>query len=464
MAVLKSTLILPVESQVRELDAKLLLACAAAERGFPVVIGSRAYLHYHVDAIPRGVYLAKSMRSLSNRMFAILRQLGHEIVAWDEEGLVRFSPEDYYQRRLSPKALRLVSHLFAWGEDDAEVFRKFPDYPGTPIHITGNPRADLLRPELRGYFDREVADIHGRFGEFVLLNTNFGYVNAFASSLNLMQEPRRPGGQRVAGRNTLGMRPGFARGLDAHKHNLFQHFRELVPALADALPDRAIVVRPHPAEDHAAWKQAARGCANVHVLNEGSAIPWLIAAKVLVHNGCTTAVEAAVLGTPAVSYQPVVDDVYDLQLPNALSCAAFDRDELLRGVQQIVAGDRVPRNAEAARAILARHVAALDGPLAADRTVAALLDAGYGDGVPPRSGPLRYLGGWLHLHARTAVKRMKRRRAGHRNAAAFHAHRFPGTSVDDLGDRIRRFGVQLGRFRDLRARQLSDHVFAIRGA
>ena len=34
---LASTLIVPVENQVRELDAKLLLACIAVERGFPVV-------------------------------------------------------------------------------------------------------------------------------------------------------------------------------------------------------------------------------------------------------------------------------------------------------------------------------------------------------------------------------------------------------------------------------------------
>ena len=32
-------LILPVETQVREFDAKLLLACVAAERGMPTYIG-----------------------------------------------------------------------------------------------------------------------------------------------------------------------------------------------------------------------------------------------------------------------------------------------------------------------------------------------------------------------------------------------------------------------------------------
>jgi len=51
-----------------------------------------------------------------------------------------------------------------------------------------------MRPDLRGYFDAEVADIRRRFGEFILINTNFGYVNAFASRLNLMQESMIPGG------------------------------------------------------------------------------------------------------------------------------------------------------------------------------------------------------------------------------------------------------------------------------
>ena len=83
------TVMIPVENAVRELDAKLLLAAVAAERGFPVVLGSRTYLHFAVHRIPRGVYLAKSMRKLSRVMFRILRELGHDVVASDDEALVR---------------------------------------------------------------------------------------------------------------------------------------------------------------------------------------------------------------------------------------------------------------------------------------------------------------------------------------------------------------------------------------
>ena len=75
-----STLIIPVENQVRELDAKILLSCVAAERGFPAVVGSRREIHLKATRMPKGVYYAKSFRPLSRRMFEVMRDLGHEIV------------------------------------------------------------------------------------------------------------------------------------------------------------------------------------------------------------------------------------------------------------------------------------------------------------------------------------------------------------------------------------------------
>jgi surface carbohydrate biosynthesis protein len=76
----KGTLIIPVENQVRELDPKLLLAYVAAKRGFSSILGFRREIH--------GIYLSKSMTAASDLMFQIMRKLGHEIVAWDEEALV----------------------------------------------------------------------------------------------------------------------------------------------------------------------------------------------------------------------------------------------------------------------------------------------------------------------------------------------------------------------------------------
>ena len=151
------TLIIPVESQVRELDAKLLLSCCAVERGYPVILGSRAYVHFEVGTMPQGIYVAKSMRSMSSLMFSLIRKLGHEIIAFEEEALVHPPPEIFYPLRLSPQTLAHVSHLFAWGPDNEALMHGYPDLPGgLQIHVTGNPRGDMLRPELAAFFKEQV--------------------------------------------------------------------------------------------------------------------------------------------------------------------------------------------------------------------------------------------------------------------------------------------------------------------
>lgn len=452
-----TTLIIPVESQVRELDAKLLLACAAAERGFSVLIGSLYFLHYGAASLPRGIYLAKSMRALSDRIYGILGRLGHEIVAWDEESLVRFGFDDYRRRRLSPRILAQVSQIFAWGDDDAEVLRRVAG-PDTPVYVTGNPRVDLTRPELRGFFDREAESIRRRFDPFVLVNTNFSFVNAFVASQNLLQPG--PGGRLTPGDNAAGMTTDFARGVAGHKQALFEHFRAMIPRLAEALPDHTIVVRPHPAEHHAPWLEAAKEAPNVEVANEGNVLPWLIAAKAMVHNGCTTAVEAALLDTPAVSFRPVVDETFDLALPDSLSHPAFDLDDLLETVGSIVGRPKEPAGV-VQRKILEHHIASLEGPLAADRIADELAAAHHEVALARPRSPSAFAFAWLHAQTRRAVKATQGRRADHKHASAAHAHRFPGTSVRDLSERMERLSAQLGRFSELRVSEWSQHVFRI---
>jgi surface carbohydrate biosynthesis protein len=455
-----ATLIIPVESQVRELDAKLLLSCVAAERGFPVVLGSRAFVHYLMPFLPRGVYLAKSMRSLSERMFRIVRGLGHDIVGWDEESLVRGPTSVYYGDRLSPATLRALSVLFAWGQDDAEVFRGFPAATGVPIHITGNPRIDLLRKDVRAYFQPEVDAIRQRFGDFILVNTSFRFVNAFVPGLNLLQ-PGPPGGPPKISANARGMTREFAIGMAAHQHVIFDAFQALVPLLSARFPDHVIVVRPHPAERDEPWERVAGRRQNVRVIKEGNVIPWLMACRVLIHNGCTTAVEGAVLDTPAVTYQPIQSEHFDFPLPNALSHRAFRADEVTRLVGAILAGRLGLLDGGERARIFERHLTALEGPLAADRIVEVLTARGYATRRPPRPRLAAYVPAWIGGNVRTMQKLITMLRPGHRSGAAFHAHRFPGLTVSEFDHRIERLGRVLGRFDGLRVTKLAPYVFRI---
>ena len=338
----KPVLLIPVENQVRELDAKLLLACVAAGRGVSSVIGFKRDMEFRIASFPKSIFLSKSLRIGKRKFFPLARKLGHQIIAWDEEALVHLPPDMYYSRRLSAKGMPYLSHLFAWGEDNRDLWQQYPFLPeGIPIHVVGNPRGDLLRPEIRVYYEAEADRIHNTYGDFILINTNFNHVNAFYPAQNLFQPLQEAGAEPEFGQAARGMTRKYAEGFRDHKQAIFENFQKVIPFLDQAFPNVNIIVRPHPTENQEIYHRIAASCRKVRVTNEGNVVPWLMSAKVLVHNGCTTGVEAYAMRVPAVSFRQTVNDYYDdgfYRLPNRLSHECFELEDLQAMLEQILAG------------------------------------------------------------------------------------------------------------------------------
>ncbi|UCF93503.1 MAG: hypothetical protein JSW39_04895 [Desulfobacterales bacterium] len=441
-------LLIPVENQVRELDPKLLLACVAAPRGYSSVIGSRREMELRIDSFPRSIYLSKSMTVRSLLFFQVARRLGHEIVTWDEEALVHLPPATYFSRRLNPSAIKCVSHLFAWGQENAELWRQYPALSKeTPVSVTGNPRGDLLRPELREFYRAEAETLRTTYGNFILINTNFNHVNAFGLDMNLFKPVKKPGQKAKFGRAARGMSRAYAEGLRDHKLAVFEDFKQLVPKLEQAFPTHSIVIRPHPTENHTVYQQIAARCARVQVTNQGNVVPWLMATRAVIHNGCTTGVEAYVLGVPAISYRATVNETYDdgfYRLPNLVSHQCFDFEQLRETMQRILAGRLGAADGDERQALIQHHLAAQEGPLACERIVDVLEGiARKMAGATGSSAGLRWQRGVITkgLHV---VKQCKAKLPGSHNRPEFQHHRYPGVPLEDLRQRIARFQHILG--------------------
>lgn len=443
------TLILPIETLNREFDGKLLVALAAAERGLKPIIGGRAAIHDNLPSLPRSTYLSKGVRSGSRAIFDLLERFGHAIAAVDEEALVRFSDE-LFLMKLDPDAFPRVRILFAWGEDNAELWQRSQWYAGAPILRSGNPRTDMMRPELRPFHQPEVDAIRARFGDFALFNSNFSVVNHFIPNKTRF---------KVADWVTPEASDQFRTGMLAHKRALFEQFLEAMPALARAIVPNKLVIRPHPSENSDAWQQATAGIPNVAVLHEGAVVPWLIAARVLIHNGCSSAVEAAAIGTPALAYRPLVSDDFDIWLPNALSQSCVDTETLVDAARRTLReGAPLPSNEH--KALLHHHLAGLDGAFCSERIAAGLIEHKAALAKAPGTDPFRWLGAYLK-HRRRQRKRRRRDRAQQGAATSYIQHKFPGIEADWIEARLQRFRRALGRYEDFRARQIRRDIFAI---
>jgi len=462
---LKTSLIIPVENQVRELDPKLLLACIAARRGFTSVIGSRLEIDFRIASFPRSIYLSKSMTARSIKMFRIMRQLGHEIAVWDEEALVHMQPETYFMRRLSPQAIQYVSHLFAWGQENADLWRQYPDLPqNIPIHITGNPRGDLLRPRLLGYFDKETAEIRESYGDFILINTNFSNVNAFVPSLNLFLPDNNTGETPKFGRAAVGMRREYAEGLRDYKQAVFEDIKGLIPKLEKAFPDLTIVVRPHPTEDPRVYHKIANKCTRVTVTNEGNVIPWLRAARALIHNSCTTGVEAYMMGVPAVTYMATRNEYYDdgyYRLPNSVSYRCFNFEELRVTLARILAGEIGASNGDEHKELINYYLAAQHDRLACDRIVDVIEKIMSGRAELPKPAWHAQMKGRCKASGRRLIKWYKSHLPDSKYRPEFQRHRYPGLTLEELQQCIKRFQAVLGDNIELKAEQLSAYIYKI---
>jgi hypothetical protein len=187
-----------------------------------------------------------------------------------------------------------------------------------------------------------------------------------------------------------------------------------------------------------------------------------MAPRLRIANGGTTMIESAVLGTPTIAYQPAQDVRYDDDLPNQVSHRAFTLKELLRQARAVMAGELQAVPEIARRRILDHHLAALDGPLAGDRIVEVLEEAGYLESPPPPTTAGDFLRGFCHNKVRTLSKKINMRRPGHPTNLKYHAHRFPGVTPAELHSAAARLGKLIDRdFANLRITQLQEHIFRI---
>lgn len=441
MAEARPWLLLPIETKVREFHAKTLLATVAAARGFDVLLGEQNAILAQLPRLPRGIYIDKSVARTKRANFRRLKALGSHVAAWCEEGLVYFSREAYLRDRIDLEALGEVDRFFAWGHVQADdVQSKAPALDGR-IVISGNPRLDLLRSEFRALFRRDVERLRRVHGRLILVNTNFGRFNHYLgtdAAIHLL---------RARGLITSAEDERYHRQWSAFAGTLFESFAAVLPELARALPDHTIVLRPHPSENHQTWRDRLKDAPQVRVIHEGSVVPWLMAADAVMHNSCMTGLEAYLLDVPAVCYRPATSEAFEARLPNAVSHHAFTPEELVAHLSALSTGHTGPP--ETAGAEARRHIAALDGELAAERVVTALSEV---DPAPHAfaPGPAARLQ-IAATNAAIALKPALRRVRQGARANAYLQQKFPGITLAEVRETLSALQTISGRYGSVRA-------------
>ena len=129
--------------------------------------------------MPAGVYVEMSIPDRKIPRLEQIRKEGHRIANLCEESAFYTNPADYCARKLGSGALALVDVLLTAGERNAHDIRSHRPEGEGKIAVTGNPRFDVLLPELRSVYRGAAEAIKSELGSFLLVNSNFVRVNAY---------------------------------------------------------------------------------------------------------------------------------------------------------------------------------------------------------------------------------------------------------------------------------------------
>ena len=354
---------MPIEIAARELDSRLLISLFAAEAGLETIIGPKWLLQKNVKWVPKGFWIFKTLTPGDAKHMRRAQKVGHTISAIDEEmpGLGESSQQ---LRWVDQDAIKLADTIFCQGEQHHGVLKKA--YPEKVEHliVTGNPRWDLLRPELRQLFSKDVKAINSKLGQIILINTNAGLINSAKKSFDgHVRDSARDGRLNLE----LEEDRSYVEDDRAFQTANLSATLPLARRLSREFPDYTVVLRPHPNEDIHFYKEALQDISNVKIIREGSVVSWLLASEALIHTGCTTASEAFALGKPAISFETEPSPFHTYLLSGAFSMITKDENDLIERLKASLSGIIDKSEEEKRREMFEKFFASQSGTFAAQK-------------------------------------------------------------------------------------------------
>ena len=128
---------------------------------------------------------------------------------------------------------------------------------------------------------------------------------------------------------------------------------------------------------------------------------------------------------------------------------------------KIFAGELGAVDGNESKALIDHHLAATNGTLACERIVEVIEKITAGRSQLPNPSLINRVDGWYRATTRRLIKRLLSYLPDSHNRPEFHRHRYPGTSLDEIHDRVSRITRTLGDCGVSEVNQISSEIFQI---
>ena len=305
----KKLVVFPIEIWKREIDAKLFLAIKLILSGYRVLIAEMTDVN--IRKVKNAIILHKDHAVWSDVLFKNWIKRNNSLYAFDEEGLITSNDDYYIKHRVSDWAIKNLSGIFMWGHNQENLIKK-KDIT-VPCYKIGSCKLELSSKHKIKFNDGNNSKI--------LVNTRFPYLNGRYSSKQSLEH--------------LGI---ISNDIDLEKFENFieseyiirNEFIKLLKLLA--ANNYLITLRPHPLEDVSYYEDYFNSYTNIKVNNTDDLYDQIKENNILIHDGCTTAIEASSMGRKVYGLRPSnLKDAYD-DTANGFSVNFNNAEDLLNEI------------------------------------------------------------------------------------------------------------------------------------
>lgn len=321
---MKSKICLIVDNPKRDLDGLILLGWELIKTGCEVVLVPMYEWHEIFFIKPHFVLLNYS-RPENSKLIDRLQSLEIKTGVLDTEGGILANPEKTFKD--ASRFAKKVDLYFMWGQKQYEAILK-SELESSKIKVTGCPRYDFGSEPWNAFFSKNKTSNK----KTILINANFSLNNS------KYKDPKEE-------LEALVKAKGWSKeeADEWFYQNLItnQRFNEVIIKLINDFPDIMFVIRPHPFENEKQYLDLIKGKNNAKVEIGGTVFKMIAQSDLVIHQNCSTAVEATLLNTIPVNLKWVSEPLLREHVPEQVSINVTSYDILYELVRKVSLGKKI---------------------------------------------------------------------------------------------------------------------------
>tara|TARA_B100001059_G_C17821301_1_gene578454 strand:+ start:987 stop:2321 length:1335 start_codon:yes stop_codon:yes gene_type:complete len=320
-----------VEIVGRELLGKILLSRALISDHTKIIISDRNKIKKLIlnNKIKNSILIIKDINPREDllKYYKLLKSKGFLIISQDEEG--GFLSNDYSLfstiRHKNGETIKIIDYFLCWGKRDFNFLRKkFKNLKHKIINF-GSPKLDAMHKNFQ--INKEVLKKNKITKKFILLSYNFSpfYYKTFDTRSFEFSELLK---------NKF---KNYYKELfysESENFKLTHDFTELADFLDKNQSEYQVVIRPHPNFDIEAFKHLMKYInKNIIVCNRGDLLEYTKNCSVLIHNSCSSSVDAAIIGKQLICYKSRDKKYFTSSYLNSLGIKCENHFEVLKVIK-----------------------------------------------------------------------------------------------------------------------------------